>query len=197
MTAVLNPSLGRILGLAPQGQRRGNCPRPVKEVGIVWKSVSTFRFRAGAWRRHLLCRRNGGGASLRRLAHRSVACERSAHMVGLAIHYPDPACRRRGPQFGSRKIVRLARQRHVPRAAIPSTTFISVARTALKGRQRQYEARGRIELLHEGEERLRTALLAGRLGSWELDIAARTLTASATFKALFGRARIITFLGRI
>jgi PAS domain S-box-containing protein len=68
------------------------------------------------------------------------------------------------------------------------TTFVSVARTALKGRQRQYEARTRIEQLHEGEERLRTALLAGHLGSWELDVASRTLTASATCKALFGRA---------
>ena len=47
-----------------------------------------------------------------------------------------------------------------------STTFISVARTALKTRQRQYEARARIEELHEGEKRLRTALLAGRLGTW-------------------------------
>ena len=50
-----------------------------------------------------------------------------------------------------------------------STTFISVARTALKTRQRQYEARARIEELDEGEKRLRTALLAGRLGTWELD----------------------------
>jgi PAS domain S-box-containing protein len=67
------------------------------------------------------------------------------------------------------------------------TTFVSVARTAFKARQRQYEARGQIELLHESEERLRTALVAGHLGSWELDIAAGTLRASATFKALFGR----------
>jgi PAS domain S-box-containing protein len=67
-------------------------------------------------------------------------------------------------------------------------TFISVARTALKGRQRQYEARARIEELHEGEERLRTAMMAGRLGSWELDLADWTLvSASATCKALFGR----------
>jgi len=67
------------------------------------------------------------------------------------------------------------------------TTFISVARTALKGRQRQYEALALIQALHEGEERLRTALLAGRLGSWELDLTTRVLTASPTCKALFGR----------
>jgi PAS domain S-box-containing protein len=68
------------------------------------------------------------------------------------------------------------------------TTFISVARTASKGRQRQFEARTRMEDLHEGEERLRTALLAGHLGSWELDLTTLGLTASAACKALFGRA---------
>jgi len=67
-------------------------------------------------------------------------------------------------------------------------TFVSVARTALKGRQRQFESRARIEELHEGEERLRTALLAGRLGSWELDLVSGILTTTATSKALFGRA---------
>jgi PAS domain S-box-containing protein len=67
-------------------------------------------------------------------------------------------------------------------------TFISVARTAFKGRQRQFEARMRMEELHEGEERLRTALLAGHLGSWELDLATRALNTTAASKALFGRA---------
>jgi PAS domain S-box-containing protein len=67
-------------------------------------------------------------------------------------------------------------------------TFASVARTALKGRQRQYEARARLDELREGEERLRTALTAGRLGSWELDLDTRTLVCSANCKANFGRA---------
>lgn len=68
-------------------------------------------------------------------------------------------------------------------------TFISVARTALNGRTRQYEARARIEELHESEERLRTALAAGRLGSWELNLATRQITASASYKALLRRKR--------
>lgn len=68
------------------------------------------------------------------------------------------------------------------------TTFISVAGSALKGRQRQYEARARIEELRESEQQLRTALLAGHLGSWQLDLATMALSASATSKALFGRA---------
>ncbi|WP_414471343.1 sensor histidine kinase [Microvirga sp. M2] len=37
-------------------------------------------------------------------------------------------------------------------------TLVSVARSALRGRRRQYEARARLEDLHQGEERLRTAL---------------------------------------
>lgn len=67
-------------------------------------------------------------------------------------------------------------------------TFVSVARTAFKGRRRQFEARARMEELHEGEERLRTALLAGRLGSWELELTTSVLVASAACKAHFGRA---------
>jgi PAS domain S-box-containing protein len=68
------------------------------------------------------------------------------------------------------------------------TTFLSVARTAFNGRQRQYEARARIEELHEGEQRLRTALMAGRLGSWTLDLTTSTVTASPPYMTLFGRA---------
>jgi len=66
-------------------------------------------------------------------------------------------------------------------------TFASVARTALKGRLRQYEVRARVEELHESEERLRTALIAGRLGSWELGLATRRFTASDTCRTHFGR----------
>jgi PAS domain S-box-containing protein len=67
------------------------------------------------------------------------------------------------------------------------TTFLSVARGALNGRGKQYEARARIEALYEGEIRLRTALLAGRLGTWELDLATLALDTSDGCKALFGR----------
>jgi PAS domain S-box-containing protein len=67
------------------------------------------------------------------------------------------------------------------------TTFVSVARTALKGRVRQYDARARIEELHEGAARLRTALLAGHLGAWELDLDNWALLCSDTCKAVFGR----------
>src|ERR1700761_1515894 len=59
------------------------------------------------------------------------------------------------------------------------TTFVSVVRTALKSRQRQLEARSRIDEIREAEANLRTALSAGRLGSWQLDLATQELTSSA------------------
>lgn len=68
-----------------------------------------------------------------------------------------------------------------------ATTFISVARSALRGRNRQFEARSRMEALDEGERRLQTALQAGRLGAWELDLATNVLTSSATCRGIFGR----------
>lgn len=67
------------------------------------------------------------------------------------------------------------------------TTFTSLARTALKNRHRQYETRALIEKLNEGEERLRTALAAGRLGAWELHLSTQELITSDTCKAAFGR----------
>jgi len=66
-------------------------------------------------------------------------------------------------------------------------TLVSTVSTALRGRRRQYEARARLEEVREGEERLRLALRAGRLGSWELDLATLALTASERCKANFGR----------
>jgi PAS domain S-box-containing protein len=67
-----------------------------------------------------------------------------------------------------------------------ATTFISVSRTALRNRLRQYDARLQIEALADGERRLQTALSAGRLGSWELELATGTLSCSNTCKSVFG-----------
>ena len=69
-----------------------------------------------------------------------------------------------------------------------ATTFISVARSASRARQRQYDAALRMEALNEGERRLQTALAAGRLGTWELDLATHDLTTSPACRQIFGRA---------
>nr|WP_245431742.1 PAS domain-containing hybrid sensor histidine kinase/response regulator [Rhizobium sophoriradicis] len=68
-----------------------------------------------------------------------------------------------------------------------ATSFISIARTALRGRLRQYQARAHLEALSEGERRLQGALAAGRLGAWELELFSMRLSASDTCKAIFGR----------
>ena len=67
------------------------------------------------------------------------------------------------------------------------TTLASVVRTAVRSRRRQYEARARLEDLSEGEQRLQTALKAGRLGSWALDVEGMVLNASKCCRAHFGR----------
>jgi PAS domain S-box-containing protein len=66
------------------------------------------------------------------------------------------------------------------------TTFASMARTAHKARLRQYEARDRLEELQESREKLATAMLAGKLGSWSIDIETQTLVTSALCRQIYG-----------
>ena len=68
------------------------------------------------------------------------------------------------------------------------TTFISVARSAARSRARQYKARDDQLAIAESETRLRFALEAGHLGSWQLVVSTHTLTCSALCKANYGRA---------
>jgi PAS domain S-box-containing protein len=187
MTAVLNPSLGRILVFAPQGRDAGIARALLKEAGIISEiclDLPSFERALGDETCFVVLTEEAlHSADLRIVASRVNAQPAWSDLPFIILtQRAGDADRNSG---AARLSDLLGNVTFLERPFHP-TTFISVARTALKGRQRQYEARGRIELLHEGEERLRTALLAGRLGSWELDIAARTLTASATFKALFG-----------
>ncbi len=63
---------------------------------------------------------------------------------------------------------------------------------ATKARLRQYEARDRLEELRESQERLATAMLAGKLGAWSIDIETETLSPrrSAPDHGLAGRATV-------
>lgn len=67
------------------------------------------------------------------------------------------------------------------------TTLLSLARSARRGRRRQYEARARLEDIREGEARLKLAIAAGGLGAWTFDISSGDLDASDNCKAHFGR----------
>jgi signal transduction histidine kinase/CheY-like chemotaxis protein len=66
------------------------------------------------------------------------------------------------------------------------TTLISIVRSAVRGRRRQYEARARLEEISEGRRQLQTALHAGHLGAWTLRIENMVLDASGTCRAHFG-----------
>jgi signal transduction histidine kinase len=73
-------------------------------------------------------------------------------------------------------------------------TFVNAVKTALRDRERQYQVRDHLaerkaveEKLREQDERLRFALAAGRLGSWELDLGTCVLVCSDICKANYGR----------
>ncbi|WP_172121983.1 MULTISPECIES: PAS domain-containing protein [unclassified Devosia] len=72
--------------------------------------------------------------------------------------------------------------------------LVNVVSNALRGRRRQYLARRYLDDVRQSEQRLQTALLAGRMGSWELDIEDLVLTGSDQFKANYGRRPEQTFL---
>ena len=67
------------------------------------------------------------------------------------------------------------------------TTFVSMVGAAIRSRRRQYEARKHLEDLSSGAQQLRSALSAGHLGSWTLDVALLDLRASDTCAAHYGR----------
>ena len=67
-------------------------------------------------------------------------------------------------------------------------TLGAAAASALRGRHRQYQARQQMREIEETERHLRLALRAGRLGSWELDLADEAFSTSELCRANFGRA---------
>ena len=66
------------------------------------------------------------------------------------------------------------------------TSLVSLVRTALRGRVRQYEARSRLEELAVGQEQLRFAQEAGKIGTFELDPNTRDVRVSPAFCRIWG-----------
>ena len=67
------------------------------------------------------------------------------------------------------------------------TTLLSLARSARRARLRQYDARKRLEDIHDAQVRLKVALSAAGLGAWAMNVRTATLEADAVGKAQFGR----------
>ena len=72
-------------------------------------------------------------------------------------------------------------------------TLASMVHSAARNRHRQYEARARHEEIIEREQQLQTALTAGHLGSWALEVESRQLHASESSRSHFGRGRDASF----
>uniref|UniRef100_UPI0035CB388E PAS domain-containing protein n=1 Tax=uncultured Sphingomonas sp. TaxID=158754 RepID=UPI0035CB388E len=67
------------------------------------------------------------------------------------------------------------------------TSLVSLAKAALRARLRQYQARARLEEIHDGQASLKLALAAGGLGDWVLDLPSRKLTTAPACRAQYGR----------
>jgi PAS domain S-box-containing protein len=70
---------------------------------------------------------------------------------------------------------------------ISAQTLGSAVDSALRARRRQYQTAQHLHDIEQADARLRLALSAGRLGSWELDLEQWNLDASPAFKENFGR----------
>ena len=68
-----------------------------------------------------------------------------------------------------------------------TSTLVSMVSAAGRNRHRQYEARARHAEIIERERQLETALTAGRLGAWSLEVEGHRLSASDTALSHFGR----------
>jgi PAS domain S-box-containing protein len=69
----------------------------------------------------------------------------------------------------------------------PTRSVVSAVQSAVRGRLRQYLMRQQFQTIREAEERLAFSMEAGKLGSWEVDLATTTMICSARCKENFGR----------
>ena len=177
----------RALVLAPKGRDAPLAVALLKEAGIAADICADLPSLAGEL---------NGGAGLAIIADEAVQTAQLRPLVGFLQAQPawsdlpiilltqrgggperNPAALRLGEILGN--VSFLERPFH-------PATLCSMARSAARGRRRQYEARLRLEQISEREQQLQTTLTAGRLGSWTLDVERMIVHASATSRAHFG-----------
>jgi PAS domain S-box-containing protein len=97
-------------------------------------------------------------------------------------------------QQGDRTALEAFKSLVIVERPVRSRTLLSVIRSALRDRRHQYQIRDAMllrerqaEELRAQDERLRFALSAGGLGSWDLDLDSGELECSDICKAIFGR----------
>jgi signal transduction histidine kinase len=148
----------RVLILAPQGRDALVAARILVEAGIgtdICRNLAEFLFELGL---------GAGAGVLTEDAIRDADLRELVESVGMQPPWSDfpfillterGAGLERNPAAG-RQAETLGNVSFLERPFHP-TTFVSVVKTALRGRRRQYEARGRLEALHESEHYAREA----------------------------------------
>jgi len=178
----------RALVLAPNGRDAPLAVRLLQEAGVAADICADLKSLADELKR---------GAGLAIVADEAVQTADLRPLVGFLGAQPawsdmpiilltqrcggvperSPAAQRLGEVLGN--VSFLERPFH-------PATLSSMVRSATRGRRRQYEARLRLDEISEREQQLQTALTAGRLGSWTLDVERMVFHASATSRAHFG-----------
>lgn len=137
-----------------------------------------------------LCREIGRGAGVALLTEEALEGDRSGCLQQAL---------RSQPPWSDFPLVILARPEglgHHIRESMNATlverplkirSMLSVVRAALRTRRHQYAIRDHLARRQKAEEALQFALKAGRLGSWEVDLATGRMTCSDICKANFGR----------
>jgi signal transduction histidine kinase len=158
LSAVLNHSSERALIAAPQGRDAIIAARILREAGLVGEICNDLP---------KFLKELALGAGVAVLTDEAI---RDADIKGLASwvgsqppwsDFPFILLTERGGGFernptAERQMEALGHLAFLERPFHP-TTFISMVRTALRGRRRQYEARARLEALHESERNARRA----------------------------------------
>ena len=158
MSTLFDTTSERVLILAPQGRDANVAAGILREGGLIAEICNDLR---------KLTDEIIEGAGLAVLTDDAI---RNADMKGLAAwvksqppwsDFPIILLTERGAGLernpaASRDMATLGNVVFLERPFHP-TTFISVVRTALRGRLRQYEARARLEALHESETLARSA----------------------------------------
>jgi signal transduction histidine kinase/DNA-binding response OmpR family regulator len=162
------PTSERVLVLAPLGRDSQVALQILEQAGIDGIAVSDV----DALCVHL--QRDGAGMAI--IANEALA---EANMQPLLVYLSQQ------PAWSDLPIVLMTHQRAADQAQsmllgarLGNVTFVerpfhpmtlvSLVKTAIRGRRRQYEARDRLLDLGESEQRLQHAMNAGRLGAWEL-----------------------------
>jgi two-component sensor histidine kinase len=82
----------------------------------------------------------------------------SVNLVGPALYRSHPARRRRGAQSALARLNEVLGNVSFLERPFHPATLVSIAKTALRGRRRQYEARALLDELRRGEEGLKVLL---------------------------------------